>query len=102
MSNKENRYQREIRIQLEDQGYYVVKLIQTTKNWIGDLLVMGPPPLQEVFFVEAKVPGKSAGKKQRWRGKEIYEATGRVTYEATSYKELMQKKNRNEYIWRQL
>ena len=41
--------------ELEDQGYYVIKLLKTNKNGIPDLIAI--PPNSDVLFSEIKKPG---------------------------------------------
>mgnify|MGYP003652062234 FL=1 len=40
--------------QLEEEGYYVIKLVQTNKNGIPDLIAI--PPDSKVLFSEVKRP----------------------------------------------
>lgn len=49
----EQQIQNKITKRYEAQGYFVLKLIKTTKNGIPDLLVMKG---NEFFFVEVKTP----------------------------------------------
>jgi len=55
--------------ELESDGYYVIKLIQTNKNGIPDLLALkvDEPPL----FVEVKTSGGRLAKLQEYRIKEL-------------------------------
>lgn len=55
--------------ELEAQGYYVIKLINTNKNGIPDLLAI--PPGSDVLFVEVKAPNGKLSKLQEFRIKEI-------------------------------
>jgi len=49
----EQQIQNKITKRYEAQGYFVLKLIKTTKNGIPDLLIMKE---NEFFFVEVKTP----------------------------------------------
>jgi hypothetical protein len=55
--------------ELEDQGYYVIKLINTNKNGIPDLLAI--PKDSDVLFVEVKGPNGKLSKLQEFRMKEL-------------------------------
>jgi len=55
--------------ELEDQGYYVIKLINTNKNGIPDLIAI--PPNSDVLFVEVKQPTGILNKLQKFRIKEL-------------------------------
>jgi len=55
--------------QLEKDGYYVIKLIQTNKNGIPDVLAI--PKGSDVEFIEVKQKGKGPTKLQRYRIKEL-------------------------------
>tara|TARA_A200000159_G_scaffold116178_1_gene109573 strand:- start:255 stop:491 length:237 start_codon:yes stop_codon:yes gene_type:complete len=55
--------------ELEEQGYYVIKLIKTNKNGIPDLIAI--PPDSEVIFSEVKRPGGKLSKLQEYRLKEL-------------------------------
>ena len=55
--------------ELEEQGYYVIKLIKTNKNGIPDLIAI--PPGSEVLFSEIKKPDGKASKLQEYRLKEL-------------------------------
>ena len=61
--------------QLEDEGYYVIKLIQTNKNGIPDLIAI--PPDSNVIFSEVKKPKGKLSRLQEYRLKEL-EAYGRT------------------------
>jgi len=54
---------------LEAQGYYVIKLINTNKNGIPDLVAI--PPNSDVLFVEVKKPDGKMSKLQEFRKKEL-------------------------------
>ncbi len=54
---------------LEDEGYYVIKLINTNKNGIPDLIAI--PPNSDVLFVEVKKPDGKLSKLQEFRLKEL-------------------------------
>lgn len=55
--------------QLEDEGYYVIKLINTNKNGIPDLIAI--PPGSDVIFIEVKGPKGKLSKLQEYRIKEL-------------------------------
>ena len=57
--------------ELETQGYYVIKLINTNKNGIPDLIAI--PPNSDVLFVEVKRPDGKVSKLQEFRHKELEE-----------------------------
>ena len=55
--------------QLEEEGYYVIKLIKTNKNGIPDLLAI--PPDSSVVFSEVKKPKGKLSELQKYRLKEL-------------------------------
>jgi len=55
--------------QLEEEGYYVIKLIKTNKNGIPDLLAI--PPGSDVVFSEVKKPKGKLSELQKYRLKEL-------------------------------
>ena len=55
--------------ELEAEGYYVIKLINTNKNGIPDLVAI--PPNSDVLFVEVKKPDGKMSKLQEYRKKEL-------------------------------
>lgn len=55
--------------ELEAQGYYVIKLINTNKNGIPDLIAI--PPNSDVLFIEVKKPDGKLSKLQEFRLKEL-------------------------------
>ena len=55
--------------ELEAKGYYVIKLINTNKNGIPDLIAI--PPNSDVLFVEVKKPEGKLSKLQEFRLKEL-------------------------------
>jgi len=55
--------------ELEVDGYYVIKLINTNKNGIPDLIAI--PPNSDVLFVEVKKPDEKLSKLQEYRLKEL-------------------------------
>jgi hypothetical protein len=57
--------------QLEQDGYYVIKLIKTNKNGIPDLVAI--PPRTKVLFSEVKTPTGRLSKLQEYRIKELKE-----------------------------
>ncbi len=57
--------------QLEADGYYVLKLVQTNKNGIPDLLAI--PKDSDVLFIEVKTATGRLSKLQEYRLKELDE-----------------------------
>lgn len=57
--------------QLEEEGYYVIKLMVTNKNGIPDLIAI--PPNTNVLFSEIKRPNGKLSKLQEYRIQELYE-----------------------------
>lgn len=57
--------------QLEDEGYYVIKLVKTNKNGIPDLIAI--PPNMGVEFIEVKTPSGRVSELQKYRHKELLE-----------------------------
>jgi Holliday junction resolvase len=55
--------------QLEEEGYYVIKLEKTNKNGIPDLLAI--PPGADVVFSEVKRPNGRLSALQKYRLKEL-------------------------------
>lgn len=55
--------------ELEDEGYYVIKLMRTNKNGIPDLIAI--PSNSDVLFVEVKTPKGKLSSLQRYRIKEL-------------------------------
>ena len=55
--------------ELEAEGYYVIKLINTNKNGIPDLVAI--PKYSDVLFVEVKKPDGKLSKLQEFRKKEL-------------------------------
>lgn len=55
--------------ELEAEGYYVIKLINTNKNGIPDLIAI--PKNSDVLFVEVKGPNGKLSKLQEFRIKEL-------------------------------
>lgn len=55
--------------ELEEQGYYVIKLVRTNKNGIPDIIAI--PPNTEVLFSEVKTPNGKVSKLQEYRIKEL-------------------------------
>jgi Holliday junction resolvase len=55
--------------ELESQGYYVIKLINTNKNGIPDLIAI--PPNADILFVEVKKPDGKLSKLQEFRKQEL-------------------------------
>jgi Holliday junction resolvase len=54
---------------LEAEGYYVIKLIQTNKNGIPDIIAI--PPNSDVLFVEVKRKDGTVSPLQKFRHKEL-------------------------------
>ena len=67
----EQQIQAKIIKKLEAQGYYVIKLIQTNKPGIPDLIAI--PRDSDVEFIEVKRPGKKPSPLQVYRMKELNE-----------------------------
>lgn len=57
--------------QLEASGYYVIKLTNTNKNGIPDLIAL--PKGADVLFVEVKTPKGRVSPLQEYRHKELRE-----------------------------
>jgi|TARA_B100000073_G_C23623619_1_gene529579 Holliday junction resolvase len=57
--------------QLEDEGYYVIKLVKTNKNGIPDIIAI--PKDSGVLFSEVKTPKGKVSKLQEYRLKELKE-----------------------------
>jgi Holliday junction resolvase len=55
--------------ELEEQGYYVIKLVRTNKNGIPDIIAI--PPNTGVLFSEVKTPNGKVSKLQEYRIKEL-------------------------------
>jgi Holliday junction resolvase len=55
--------------QLEDEGYYVIKLIKTNKNGIPDIIAI--PPDSNVIFSEVKTLKGRLSRLQEYRLKEL-------------------------------
>jgi Holliday junction resolvase len=55
--------------ELESKGYYVIKLINTNKNGIPDIIAI--PPGSNVLFVEVKTPNGRLSKLQQYRIEEL-------------------------------
>ena len=64
----EQQIQKKISKRYEELGYYVIKLINTNKNGIPDLICIKP---DDVVFVEVKRPGGKTSKLQDYRIKEL-------------------------------
>lgn len=65
----EQQIQSKLMKDLEDQGYYVIKLIKTNKNGIPDLIAI--PKGSDVEFYEVKRPTGKPSKLQEYRIKEL-------------------------------
>jgi len=55
--------------ELEDKGYYVIKLVKTNKNGIPDLIAI--PKDSDVEFIEVKRADGKVSKLQEYRLKEL-------------------------------
>jgi Holliday junction resolvase len=66
---RESKVQAKLIKQLEKDGYYVIKLIQTNKNGIPDVLAI--PKGSDVKFIEVKRKGGEPTKLQKYRIKEL-------------------------------
>jgi Holliday junction resolvase len=55
--------------ELESEGYYVIKLVNTNKNGIPDLIAI--PKDSDVLFVEVKKADGKLSKLQEYRLKEL-------------------------------
>ena len=55
--------------QLEEEGYYVIKLVKTNKNGIPDIIAI--PKDSGVLFSEVKTPKGKVSKLQEYRLKEL-------------------------------
>jgi Holliday junction resolvase len=69
MSLKEQQIQSKLIKQLEEQGYYVIKLVKTNKNGIPDLIAI--PRDSDVEFIEVKRYDGKLSKLQEFRIKEL-------------------------------
>jgi len=69
MSLKEQHIQSKLIKQLEEQGYYVIKLVKTNKNGIPDLIAI--PRDSDVEFIEVKRYDGKLSKLQEFRIKEL-------------------------------
>lgn len=65
----EQQVQTKLMKDLEDQGYYVIKLIKTNKNGIPDLIAI--PKDSDVEFYEVKRSTGKPSKLQEYRIKEL-------------------------------
>ena len=59
---------------LEREGFYVIKIIQTNKNGIADLLCLHKE--YESFFIEVKTDDGKVSELQNYRMHEIFEKAG--------------------------
>ena len=65
----EQQIQSKRRKELEEEGYYVIKLIKTNKNGIPDLIAI--PKDSDVLFSEIKKPTGKVSALQKYRIKEL-------------------------------
>jgi len=73
----ESSFQSKIIKKLEKEGWYVLKLIQTNKNGIPDLLCLHSE--KKPKFIEVKAKRGKLSKLQKFRHEEIYKKTGIIT-----------------------
>ena len=66
---KESQIQSKKIKELEAQGYYVIKLVNTNKNGIPDLIAI--PKNSDVLFIEVKGPNGKTSKLQDFRIEEL-------------------------------
>jgi len=64
----ESKIQNDITKRYEKEGWFVVKLIKTTKNGIPDLMCLRNGI---TLFIEVKRPGKEPGTLQQFRHEEL-------------------------------
>lgn len=98
--------QRVIIINLEKAGYYVLKIIQSTKNGIPDVMAFKKDKRKFIcFMVEVKRPGDTSVKRadtkpdplQDWRHREM-NAFGMQTFVAVSWEELKEALTQKKYL----
>lgn len=89
MAKLESCVQREITIYLERCGWYVIKLIQTNKNGIPDLMAVRDG---RCMFIEVKKEKQTAKPLQNYRIKELLEhgATSFVSHSIEEIKQQLQ------------
>ena len=73
----ESAYQAKVIRQLKKQGYYCLRLLQTTTNGVPDYLIMKKG--EEDYFIEFKAKGENADPLQVYRHEELLEKTGKQT-----------------------
>lgn len=66
---KEQKIQAKKIKELEDSGYYVIKLITTNKNGIPDIIAI--PKNSDVLFIEVKTPNGKVSPLQKYRHQEL-------------------------------
>ena len=64
----EAKHQRKLIKKLEQQGYYVLKLISTNKTGIPDILALKP---NDIKFIEVKGKNTPVSELQKYRIKEL-------------------------------
>lgn len=69
MGKEEGKYQAKRIKQLEDEGFYVIKLTVTNKHGITDLIAVKPSP--DVIFSESKTPKGKLSPLQQYRHREL-------------------------------
>jgi Holliday junction resolvase len=69
--------QRKIILKLEQDGWYVIKLIQTNKNGLPDLMALKDG---KVIFLEIKKPGKIPRPLQYFRLRELTDLGFKADY----------------------
>jgi Holliday junction resolvase len=80
----EQQIQKKRIVQLEKEGYYVIKLISTNKNGIPDLIALHKD--KGILFSEVKRPGLKPRPLQLYRIKELLEHGFKVeVFDGTSH-----------------
>ena len=74
--------------ELEENGYYVIKLVKTNKNGIPDVVAIHGQT--EAFFIEVKKPDGVESKLQKFRAKEL-ESQGIRSYVVYGYDDYLNK-----------
>lgn len=77
----ESDVQKKIIVALEGAGWYVVKLIQTNKNGINDLIALRD---RRHVWIEVKRPGEEPGPLQAFRHRELSKYGAEVIENAQS------------------
>lgn len=66
----ESKFQSKLIKQYESEGWYVIKMITTSKNGIPDLLLLKP---NEIKFIEVKAQNGKLSELQKYRVQELTE-----------------------------